>query len=274
MAEGFNLTPEQFAACLAGENTVLQIIYNAELVDIRRWQAILPNMGYNNITGEGGTLKEAVNNLAASWVNYRRKRARSTGSLTRPIGCRRVQTSTTRIQARRRPIPSAQAARARGSTRPTTTRSRSGDWWTIGGRWTGYLQDYDPSKDPDAKETCFLCHGGGMRNDALGIAARAEHPEYTCNGCQGTGQMQKFHLPEQPGDIILLDTLLAPGPLGKRTPFSVLEPDGTWNERGDMGWFGIVHGEKKKDTWVEQVEALLNKHKGSNLVAVVCDLHI
>lgn len=75
MAEGFKLTPEQFVACLEGENTNLQIIYNPDLVLIRRWQAILPNMGYSNIEGTGGTLQEAVNNLAAAWVNYRRKRA-------------------------------------------------------------------------------------------------------------------------------------------------------------------------------------------------------
>lgn len=61
------------------------------------------------------------------------------------------------------------------------------DWWQIGGRWTGYLSDYDPHLDPANIETCHLCAGSGLRNDQLGRDQRARDPEYTCNGCGGKG---------------------------------------------------------------------------------------
>lgn len=66
------------------------------------------------------------------------------------------------------------------------------DWWSLGGRWTGTLDKYNPSEDPKNLETCFLCNGTGLRNDELGKQARKENPEYTCNGCGGTGKSVKF----------------------------------------------------------------------------------
>lgn len=66
------------------------------------------------------------------------------------------------------------------------------DWWVIGGRYSArFAAGYDPEKDPDNMKTCFLCHGSGMRNDALGQMARVKNPSYTCNGCRGTGKELK-----------------------------------------------------------------------------------
>jgi hypothetical protein len=77
------------------------------------------------------------------------------------------------------------------------------DWWQIGGRWTGYLSDYDPHLDPANVETCLICHGSGMRNDALGRNARAANPDHTCNGCDGKGAHVSWPTQWQshPGDI-------------------------------------------------------------------------
>lgn len=67
------------------------------------------------------------------------------------------------------------------------------DWWTIGGRYSGRLAaGYDPEKDPANFERCFLCHGSGRREDDIGRNARATNPDYTCNGCNGTGSALKF----------------------------------------------------------------------------------
>lgn len=78
------------------------------------------------------------------------------------------------------------------------------DWYQVGGRWTGHLSGYDPDKDPSLSEVCWLCSGGGLRNDALGLQTRARNPEYTCNGCSGTGRQQMWptQWPRHDGDVL------------------------------------------------------------------------
>lgn len=78
------------------------------------------------------------------------------------------------------------------------------DWYSIGGRWTGNLSGYDPAADPANVETCWLCQGGGMRDDELGRAYRATTPEYTCNGCNGIGRKVKWptQWERHPGDVL------------------------------------------------------------------------
>ena len=78
------------------------------------------------------------------------------------------------------------------------------DWYVIGGRWTGTLDNYDPTKDPKNIEECWVCNGTGKRNDKLGKEARAKDPSYTCNGCDGKGKSVKFTFEEHEGDIIPL----------------------------------------------------------------------
>lgn len=67
------------------------------------------------------------------------------------------------------------------------------DWWTIGGRYTGKfaVAGYRPDDDPSNFEMCFICHGTGIRNDALGRNQRLRDPLYKCNGCDGVGKSLK-----------------------------------------------------------------------------------
>jgi hypothetical protein len=54
--------------------------------------------------------------------------------------------------------------------------------------------------------------------------------------------------------------------------FAVLY-QGTWFERGEMGWFGCVSDEKEKSVWLETFEEILSKLTPTDLVTVV-DCHI
>lgn len=80
------------------------------------------------------------------------------------------------------------------------------DWWQVGGRWSGQLNGYDPYEDPKNKKECWLCNGTGLREDLVGRQAREIDPDYTCNGCQGTGKQTvhpgEFH--DTSGDNIPL----------------------------------------------------------------------
>lgn len=82
------------------------------------------------------------------------------------------------------------------------------DWYVIGGRWTGVLDNYDPRKDPKNIEECYLCEGTGKRNDEIGKQARKENPEYTCNGCDGEGKRSKFTYEEHENNIMPLKDCL------------------------------------------------------------------
>jgi hypothetical protein len=56
------------------------------------------------------------------------------------------------------------------------------------------------------------------------------------------------------------------------TSFAVIK-DGKWYERGEMGWWGIVHDEKETDVWVKQVGLLLKEVSDDTLISVY-DCHI
>jgi hypothetical protein len=67
------------------------------------------------------------------------------------------------------------------------------DYWTLGGRYSGRLKPhYDPEKDPDNQEPCFICDGTGRRDDEIGREQRLRKPEYRCNGCDGKGTRPKW----------------------------------------------------------------------------------
>lgn len=78
------------------------------------------------------------------------------------------------------------------------------DWYQIGGRWTGRLSGYDPDTDPTLRETCWLCKGTGRRDDEVAQRLRATMPNYTCNGCEGTGKMRLWptQWPRHKGDVM------------------------------------------------------------------------
>lgn len=49
--------------------------------------------------------------------------------------------------------------------------------------------------------------------------------------------------------------------------------DGQWHERGEMGWFGVVHGEQDRDAWRREVNSMIDSLPPEAWVSVV-DCHI
>lgn len=119
------------------------------------------------------------------------------------------------------------------------------DLYSIGGRWTGKLTAYDPTKDKDNYESCRFCGGTGTRGDiAYGPEAEwarqptpAGHPVIGkgCNSCYGTGSRLKFESEfKEIGNIChrseLTDESLK--------AYAFLRNQ-TWYERGRLGFFGM-----------------------------------
>jgi hypothetical protein len=73
-----------------------------------------------------------------------------------------------------------------------TNQEAKWDWWVVGGRWSGFLDNYNPHDDPSNVETCEQCNGTGKRDDKLGRELRKKEPGYTCNGCAGKGTRTKW----------------------------------------------------------------------------------
>ena len=172
-----------------------------------------------------------------------------------------------------KPDPSCEECSGTGTRTSCYNPQSKWDWWCIGGRWTGHLAGYDPADDPANYETCWLCQGTGKRNDALGQAERERDPSYGCNGCNGEGKKLKFPTQlKNEGNVTTAGQLLSEWTIEK-TPFAVLTSDGEWHERGEMGWFATVSGEKKRGAWEAEVKGLLEAQPKDYMVVVV-DCHI
>lgn len=147
------------------------------------------------------------------------------------------------------------------------------DWYQIGGRYTGRWSDYKPELDPKNIETCFLCHGSGLRNDELGRQVRAENPDYTCNGCDGKGAAvtwpTKWRAHE--GDVqpvsAVIDRIRSMDADAWQAPFSLLLPDAPPLHR--EAWDGEHWTETKPEAeWPAFVADALEPYRDAALVVV------
>lgn len=101
------------------------------------------------------------------------------------------------------------------------------DCWSIGGRWTGYLSDYDPLGDRRNMAVCFLCSGTGKRTDELGALARLNNPKYGCNGCDDTG-IEFKHASQwvlHGGDVVHKSDVP-----DDKTPYTLVTADGAFHK--------------------------------------------
>jgi hypothetical protein len=149
------------------------------------------------------------------------------------------------------------------------------DWFQIGGRWTGTLSDgqYDPRDDPDNTELCSVCGGTGLRVDIIGLKARAEDPEYCCNGCDGEGHALKWPTDwsDHAGDITTghhFMYLIRQD--AARIPYAIITPDGKWTSK-ESGAYGGVFSKEDKE-WNKEARTLIENH-ANGTIAVVVDCH-
>lgn len=56
-------------------------------------------------------------------------------------------------------------------------------------------------------------------------------------------------------------------------PYCFITNEGEWNERGEMGWFGISTNEVDKDVWKQQFKQFLSEQDPNEIVTVI-DFHI
>jgi hypothetical protein len=116
------------------------------------------------------------------------------------------------------------------------------DWYVIGGRWNDWLMP------ADAKEEF------NKRREA---------------------DFQLSYAPNGDYNIVSPNYILSLGLIGELpTPYSFVH-DGTWNQRGEMGWWGISTNETDQDEWTSQWrEVLTSVNTNDDYRVVVVDMHI
>lgn len=176
-----------------------------------------------------------------------------------------------------RDAPAADCEDCKGAGEYVTMSNPKGywDWYQLGGRWSGYLVNYDPESDPAKQETCFLCRGTGKRNDELGKQMRAENPAFTCNGCDGTGKSLQWPTAWEahPADLMPLAAVLEGWLPETHTPYALVTADGIWHQRGKMGWFGTSSDDVDGETWQKFVLEQLRAHDPARTIVATVDCH-
>ncbi len=68
------------------------------------------------------------------------------------------------------------------------------DWFQIGGRYSGYLDGYDPTTNSENRELCQWCEATGVTTQAVAGKYPAYQPYVgeTCPQCQGNKDMAKW----------------------------------------------------------------------------------
>jgi len=121
------------------------------------------------------------------------------------------------------------------------------DWWELGGRWPNSL-NLEPGMTGTNGELSWVFtdgytsperHAEALPREGAADSALAAHVDWS-------------------------DT---------DPTFALLDAEGKWHERGEMGWWGVVHDETSPDEWELQWRSLVALIPPDATVAVV-DVHI
>jgi hypothetical protein len=140
------------------------------------------------------------------------------------------------------PNPSCEECSGGGKRKTTRNPHAKWDWYEVGGRWDGVIQDGTDTPAPEGD--CFPKPQDG------------KYPFETPEGLHR--------------NVKIVSSVLVQHP--EWYPFAVLTPDKGWFERGEMGWWGIVSNEKPKDEWAKQSREIMSHYPDHILILV--DVHI
>jgi hypothetical protein len=110
------------------------------------------------------------------------------------------------------------------------------DWWSYGGRWNGEIK-------------------GEYRGDNDGGFNFGDEYRQLEENIIRVGDF--LDMAEKDSDMY---------------PFAVVMPDGTWHERGRMGWWMVVTDEKPKNTHHEELKLLLAAYSDDYIVGIDCHI--
>lgn len=120
------------------------------------------------------------------------------------------------------------------------------DWYAIGNRWSGYLLGKDGHEYNE------------LKFDDVDWEKMFTPVEKTYTNYKGEEETYE--------DVHI--------------PFCLVDTDGGWHERGEMGWWACVSNEKDADTWEEEVKSYIKSlqeksaEERDDLMVYAVDFHI
>lgn len=181
-----------------------------------------------------------------------------------------------------------------------TNPDKKWDWWTVGGRWSGFLLLRDGGRSNSARVADI--DFDGMRRDHVekelaryrqfhGIVAgrpvprwdevRERHEriedarkEYWANPViRDLTQSREFMFADGYEDFAIPEAEFIARAADEAISTFAAVKDGKWYERGRMGWFACVSDEKDKADWNHEFRGLLGGLADDTILTVV-DCHI
>lgn len=139
------------------------------------------------------------------------------------------------------------------------------DWWTVGGRWSGYLHT-ETGSHVDVYASNRI-DWDSMKQDNT---RKAEQwwSEYEEKSARGESCHPYFEYGIEKDDT--RETYIARR--SSISTFAVVH-NGEWYEKGNMGWWGIAHNEKSLDDWETQFQKILAELSPEDEITIV-DCHI
>jgi len=131
--------------------------------------------------------------------------------------------------------PDCEECQGTGLVKTTYNPKSKWDWWVVGGRWNGQIND-----------------------------------NYAGDGDGGFNFGSAFHQLEK--NSIPTTNLIKLMDYDRNLPFAIIDQNGNWFEKGEMGWWASVSNEKPPEEWKDIVIEILKKN--ANTIAVGLDLHI
>lgn len=128
----------------------------------------------------------------------------------------------------------------------TSNPNAKWDWYATGNRWSGYLLGKD-GKEHDE-----------LKFDDVDWEKMFKKVEKTYTNYKGKKETY----------------------ISSHIPFCLVDTDGNWHEKGEMGWWCCVSKEKEKDVWDDEVKmyvkhlAELPEEERKAIVVYAVDFHI
>ena len=181
------------------------------------------------------------------------------------------------------------------------------DWWVVGGRWSNFFGDiygdiipadkidWEQERDKITREAneqydafekategltlnhtwreLYETHGDDRRQEARELYNSQEWVK-AANSCYRSLFItpEEYFKHEAGGREAFLTEKLS----GVGVPYSFIDLDGEWHQKGEMGWFGISTDDKDQFDWAAiyfgYIDKVVKENPGSRVVSV--DFHI
>lgn len=138
------------------------------------------------------------------------------------------------------------------------------DWWTIGGRWDGWLVDKNGIH-------CNICTVGDLDFDKMRESEKEERAKYYDQEMNRMAENPNYKplfwgFEEMPSKEEYVNSNCSVA------PYAFLH-EGDWVERGEMGWWGISNDKFSAEEWDKKFEEFIKSLEPETEITIV-DCHI